>query len=73
LASSVSRNAGGLAQTAGLGERLRIVVDELHLARILRERRLEAVDGEVELAGFHQHVRGHRLDHRMRRRHLLEL
>ena len=62
----------GFALASGLGQRLRVVVDQLQLVRIARQRGLETRDGEVELSRFHQHVAGHRLDHRVRRGDLLE-
>ena len=63
----------GLGRAPGLDQRLRIVVDQLHLVRIAEERGLEALRRGVVLLGAHQHVARHRLDHRMRRRDRLEV
>src|SRR4029077_7286794 len=52
---------GGLTRAAGLEQSLRIVVDQLHLVRIARERAFEPRDRTVEIAPFHVDVTGHRV------------
>src|SRR6185437_14343145 len=67
------REARGVDVAARLEERIRIIVDELHLVRIARERRAETLDRGVDLARFQKDVAADGLDHRMLGRHLLEL
>ena len=57
---------------SGREQRLGIIVDELHLVRILRESRLEALDRHLCLIAVEVHVCADRVDHRMRRGHFLQ-
>src|SRR6266403_961285 len=64
--------AGRLRRLIVLQQRVRIVVDELHLARIADQRRLVSGDRGSELTRLREYLPRHALDHRMRGRDLLK-